>query len=174
MMTREEYEQRKRRLEEQLEEALELVRAGFRQQIRALEMVWLTTASEEVALAAIPVETARREAPAASATAAAAPLPAKASRKPRQPARKLWNEVDAVFDDLPRVFDRNDVMKALGYEPERSSLYRVLTGFRRAGDIVVKIRSLGRIPAKYEKVEEDEETADGVSDTPGEVDIPPG
>ena len=113
MMTREEYEQRKRLLEAQLEEALELVRAGFRQQIRALEMVWMTTAAEEVSLSPIPAAT-RREAPAASITASAAPQPAKPSRKPRQPARKLWHDIDAIFDDLPQVFDRNDVMRAIG------------------------------------------------------------
>jgi hypothetical protein len=174
MMTREEYEQRKRRLEEQLEEGIELLRAGFRQQIRALDLVWMTTAAEDVALSSVPAETTRRAAPAASVTASVVPQPAKPSRKPKQPAGKLRHDIDAIFDDLPQVFDRDDIVKALGYEPERSSLHRALRGFLRAGDIVTKTRSLGRIAAKYEKVEEDEETADGASDTPGEIEIPPG
>ncbi len=166
MMTREDYEQRKRRLEAQLEEALELVRAGFRQQIRALEMVWMTTAAEDVALSPIPAETTSREAPAASDAASAALQPAKSSRKPRQPAGKLWDDIDAIFDDLPQVFDRNDVVKALGYEPERSSLHRVMKRFQKAGDIVLKAYPAGRIPAKYEKTKEDEETADAAADGP--------
>jgi len=171
MMTREEYERQKRRLEAQLEEGIELLRAGFRQQIRALELVWMTTAAEDVVLSSIPVETRSQAAPAASVRTSTAPSPAKPSRRPRQPAGKLWDDVNAVFDSLPQVFDRNDLLKALGYEPERSSLYRVTRSLLRAGDISVYSGSAGKIPAKYEKIEA-EESADPTSDDAGEAKPP--
>lgn len=152
MMTREEYELRKRRLEEQLAEGIELLRAGFRQQLRALELVWMTTAAEDAALPWTPGGE--------TSPAPATPQPAKPARRPRQPSGKLRDDVDAVFDDLPRVFDRNDVMKALGYEPEPSSLHRVLRGLERAGEISAASRSLGKRPTRYEKIEDDEESGE--------------
>jgi len=172
MMTREEYEGRKRRLEAQLEEGIELLRAGFRQQIRALELVWMTTAAEDVALTSIPAQTTSRKPPAASLATSAAPPTAKPSRRPRQPAGKLWEDIDAIFDDLPQVFNRNDIVKALGYEPERSSLHRLITSLQTGGVIVLKAHPAGRIPAKYEKAEEDEETADSESDETAEPQLP--
>lgn len=172
MMTREEYERRKRRLEEQLAEGIELLRAGFRQQIRALELVWITTAAEDVTLASIPATVTSRGEPSGSVTTAAPPHRAKPSRRPRQKAGKLWEDVDAIFDDLPQVFDRNDVVRALGYEPERSSLHRVMRSFRLAGDIVIKVLSAGRTPVKYEKVEEDAGTAVAASDEAEEARLP--
>jgi hypothetical protein len=165
MMTREEYEQRKRRLEEQLAEGIELLRAGFRQQIRALDLVWMTTAAEDITLSAIPAAGMRREEPASSIRPSPEPQPAKPSRRPRLPAGKLWEDVDAVFDSLPQVFDRNDLLKALGYEPERSSLYRVVRELLRAGEIVVHTSPAGKIAAKYEKV-----GAAGESQTPAAAD----
>jgi hypothetical protein len=171
MMTREEYERRKRRLEEQLAEGIELLRAGFRQQVRALELVWMTTAAEDITLTSIPAVETRRGEPAGSVKPAAAPQPAKPSRRPRQPAGKLWEDVDAAFDSLPQVFDRNDLLKALGYEPERSSLYRVTRSLLRAGDISLYSTAAGKIAAKYEKTAA-EEGADPASDDPGEAKPP--
>jgi hypothetical protein len=61
---------------------------------------------------------------------------------------------------LPQVFDREDVVKALGYEPDRSALNRVMTGLRRQEIVTLKTPNVGKIPAPWEKnyeVEEDEE-----------------
>ena len=161
-MTREEFEQRKRRLEEQLQEGIELLKAGFRQQLRALEMVWVATTEDE-----IPVRSAteaRQEEPAPPLRSPAAPP----SRRPRQKSGQLWADIDAALDQVPEVFDRNDLIQALGYEPDRSALHRAMRGLLRSGAIVLKSRNVGKIPAKYELVYAEEEDGEPADDEPGE------
>lgn len=145
-MTEEEYQRRKRHLEEQLRQGTELVQAAFRE---ALELVWLAAADKNAALptAPGPVKTSPSPQPAAPA-------------RPRLKPGQLWKEVDAVLDQLPEVFDRNDLVKALGYEPDRSALYRVMSGLRRREIITLKASNVGKIPARWQKnyeAEEDEE-----------------
>jgi len=47
-MTREEYERRKRRIEEETRTAVELVEASGRVQLRALELVWMTSGEDSL------------------------------------------------------------------------------------------------------------------------------
>src|SRR5215218_1441952 len=49
-MTRDEYEARKRRLEEDLRSGMELLQAAFQTQFRALEMVWMGASGEPVSM----------------------------------------------------------------------------------------------------------------------------
>jgi hypothetical protein len=171
-MTREEFDQRKQRLEEQLQEGIELLRAGFHQQLRALELVWGNTAEGAEALASAPPAGTRREQPAAPVQTSAAPPPATPSSSKRG---QLWRDIDAILDDLPQVFNRDDLVKALGYEPDPSALHRALRGLRRAGVIVLKARSVGKYPADYELVvEEEEEAEDVAAEGPGDQDLPAG
>lgn len=149
-MKREEFERRKRRLEKQLEEGIELLRAGFRQQLRALELVWMTTADGDEMPVQIAGGTAR-EAPAP--IAASAPRDAPLAR-PRLQRGQLWDDVDAALERVPRVFDRNDLLKELGYEPDRTSLHRVMAMLHRQGAITLKRRGSGSLPAQYELAEE--------------------
>lgn len=145
-MTDEEYQRRKQRLEEQLRQGTELLQAAFRE---ALELVWLATADKDAALptASGPVKTSPSPQPAAPA-------------RPRLKPGQLWKEVDAILDRLPEVFDRNDLVKALGYEPDRSALHRVMDGLRRHEIITLKSRSVGKFPAQWEKNYETEEDAE--------------
>jgi hypothetical protein len=161
-MTREEFEQRKRRLEEQLQEGIELLKAGFRQQLRALEMVWMATTEVEDAPPRSPAEARPEELAAPVRTSAAPPS------RPRQKSGQLWADIDAALDQVPEVFDRNDLIKALGYEPDRSALHRVMRGLLRSGAIVLKSRNAGKIPAKYELVYAEEEDGEPADDEPGE------
>lgn len=143
-MTEDEYQRRKRRLEEQLREGFELLQAAFRE---ALELVWMATGEKE----AVPPRTASEP--------SSSPQPAPPAR-PRQKRGQLWKDIDAALDRLPEVFDRDDLVKALGYEPDRSALHRVMTGLRRQEILILKARSVGKFPAQWQKnyeVEEDEE-----------------
>jgi hypothetical protein len=143
-MTEEEYQRRKRRLEEQLREGFELLQAAFRE---ALELVWLATTEKD----AVPPRTASKPSP--------SPQPAPPAR-PRQKRGQLWEDIDAVLEQLPEVFDRDDLVKALGYEPDRSALHRVMSGLRRQKILILKAHSVGKFPAKWQKnydFEEDEE-----------------
>jgi hypothetical protein len=64
---------------------------------------------------------------------------------------ELDDEVEAALRTLPEEFDRNDLCRALGYEPERTSLYRILQDFKKAGRLTEKQRGSGRVPTVYRK-----------------------
>ena len=53
-MTREQYEQRKRRLEEQLRAGIQLLESAYLAQVRALDLVWMLQAEESGAGADLP------------------------------------------------------------------------------------------------------------------------
>jgi hypothetical protein len=147
-MTRQEYEDRKRRLAEQLRAGVELLEAAHRQQVRALDLVWMTTAEEAVSFPPLPAE-------ASPSRPAAAPPPAPPSpprKPPRRSAGELHGEVQAAIAGLSDVFDRNDVCRALGYEPDRGSLFRILRELQFAGVLAIEHWGRGRTPTRYKKV----------------------
>jgi hypothetical protein len=149
-MTREEYEERKRRLGEQLRAGIELLEAANRQQLRALDLVWMTTAEEEVALPPLTAEALSRP----QAQPAAAPPPAPPAPPPRPARRAAWqlqNEVETALAGVPDVFDRNDLCRALGYEPDRGSLYRALQQLITDGAITRLAGGSGKTPSRYKK-----------------------
>ena len=147
LITRNEYEQRKRRLDDQLREGVELLQAAHRQQIRALDLVWMTMAEEDLALPPAPPQEAAEERP--------APTPVEPPQPVRRRAGQLNEEVEGILDALPEVFDRNDVAEALGYEPDRGSLYRVLQDLARSGVLAVEERGAGKVPTTYSRTQTD-------------------
>jgi hypothetical protein len=153
-MTREEYEQRKRRLEEQLRTGVELLEAAYREQMRALDLVWMARSEEGVPLPPPALKTAssvaREEAP---------PRPAPAV--PRRPRGDLNEEVTAALDSLPEVFDRNQVCEVLGYQPDRSTLFRVLQQLAFQGVLAFESYGGGRRTTKYRKTGGGDSSGDG-------------
>ncbi len=141
-MTREEYEQRKLKLAEQLREGVALLEEGYQRQLRALELIWIADSNG----AAVPPQ----QRPIA-ATVPATP--------PRKPARhrlapgQLREDVETALAQMPEVFDRNDLLRALGYGPERSSLHRVLDRLVNEGVLVLDSYGAGKIAAKYRKAD---------------------
>jgi hypothetical protein len=153
-MTREDYEDRKRRLDEQLRAGIELLEAAHRQQVRALDLVWIATTEEPVAFPRPPAEALSRPQaqPAAALTAALTPAPAAPPRKPRRRAAwELQNEVESALAQVPDVFDRNDICRALGYEPDRATLFRAVERLKEDGLAVVEQSGSGRVPTRYRK-----------------------
>jgi hypothetical protein len=135
-MTRDEYERRKQRIEEQLRAGIELMESAYRAQIRALDLVWMVQAEEDT------------EAPPAS--------PAQESLQPRdKPRRRSAPEVDddvrEAFASLPETFTRRDVCEALGYEPDRGALYRSLQLLTRSGALRVETPGGGQRATIYRK-----------------------
>ena len=122
-MTRDEYERRKQRIEEQLRTGIELMESAYRAQMRALDLVWMVQAEED---AEIPPAPPQQEPP----------------PPPDLPRRRSAPEVDAdvreVFPRLPATFTRRDVCAALGYEPDRGALYRALQDLTRSGALHVE------------------------------------
>jgi hypothetical protein len=140
VMTQNEYEHYRRRLDEQLASGIELLKAAHAQQVHALELVWKMTSSEEPVRAAMP---------------APAPTPPVAAPAPAPPSRRgtweLIQDIQAALPSLPEVFDRRAVIQALGYEPDRSSLYRILKEMAHEGVIVQVSIGEGRVPTTYRR-----------------------
>ncbi|HEV2852211.1 MAG TPA: hypothetical protein VHC97_05345 [Thermoanaerobaculia bacterium] len=143
-MTQNEYEHYRQKLDEQLQSGIELLKAAHAQQIRALELVWTMGRNEEpVRTAALAVP----EPPTPPAPAAPPPSP----RRSRRGAWDLVNDIETALESVPEVFDRNDVLQALRYEPDRGSLYRALQELTQEGVLAVESPGGGRVTTKYRK-----------------------
>lgn len=134
-MRRDEYEQRKQRLETQLREGIALLESAHRQQLRALELVWMTTAEEDLALGAAP----------------AAAVPVAPAPPSRHTPWEIIQDLAAALPKVPEVFDRKRLHEALGYEPDRSSLHRILQQLVGNGNLKVERPGRGRVPTAYRK-----------------------
>lgn len=66
-------------------------------------------------------------------------------------AGALLEAVRTVLASLPDPFDRNDVCEALGYEPDRSSLFRVLQELKQDGELALDSPGAGNLPTLYRK-----------------------
>lgn len=142
-MTRDEYEQRKQRLDEQLRAGIELLQAAHQRQVRALDVLWMTGGEEGVKIPLL------AEAPAA----APLPVPPPAPPRARRGAGELFSEVLEALANVPEVFTRSHVCAQLGYEPDRGSLYRVLQELIAEGFLALQLRGQGRTPARYRKTD---------------------
>lgn len=137
-MTQQEYEERLRALEAQLQADIAMVQAGHEARVRSLESLWQAAkAGDEKA--AVPAA-----APAVPAAAPAAPA------APPKPARPPGTTYDDLLDALPRLpeeFDKRDVIRVLGYKPPYSTLLRALKFLKESGEIT----AVG-IPGDYRSV----------------------
>jgi hypothetical protein len=84
----------------------------------------------------------------------AAPPPAK-QEGPKKPPRKsspqVAKDIVAVVGRLPERFTRHDVIKLLGYEPERGALSRALKDVTDERHIRVEEAGRGHIPTLYRR-----------------------
>jgi hypothetical protein len=143
-MTREQYEQHKQRLDEQLQAGIRLLESAHQAQIRALDVVWMLQAE---APATAPVAEA-----AVGSSPEPAPLPAPAPSPPRRRTPgDLEHDLRETLPRLPEKFTRGDVREALGYEPDRGTLYRILQGLVRNGSLHIEDVGSGRRATVYRK-----------------------
>lgn len=153
-MTKAEYEERKRRIEAHHRFSSELIDAARQQELRALELVWMTTAEGAFgrSLPPIPSEEAIllsvSSVPSVGSVGRAAPAKA--------PRRALWEVVEKVVEVLPGLpdpFDRNDLCQALGYELDRGMTFRLFQRLVAEKHIRRVSRGEGRLPSQYRRVE---------------------
>ncbi|MEA2560638.1 MAG: hypothetical protein QOH06_2142 [Acidobacteriota bacterium] len=137
-MTREEYEKRRRALEEQFRADIALMNAAHETRIRSLERLWQDTAENSS-------ESAR---PAASAAPA---QPAKPAPKRLRPRGSVLNDLDAALPGLPKEFDKHDIAQALGYEPAHTTLFRALRQLQAEGTLKIEDHSSGGVTTRYRK-----------------------
>jgi hypothetical protein len=157
-MTHDEYEKRKRRLDEELRAGVELLETAHRHQIRALQLVLVASGGE--AMEALP---AVRAAIPLMLSAPAVSGPPTLSADSPQPGRRgpwaLFNDVVDALAAVPEVFDRNDMCRVLGYEPDRGSLYRTFQELKREGVLTQQQRGTGKWPARYRKTAQSGDSA---------------
>src|SRR5262245_22929832 len=103
-MNQSEYERRKRSLEANLEEGIELLRAGFRAQMRALDLVWMASPENREPIP-VRLEPQAAELAPVSLLPPPPPAPAPPARKKRRPAGELYNQVVEALARMPEVFD---------------------------------------------------------------------
>lgn len=141
-MTQAEYEHSKQRLEEQRRAGVELVERAYEAQMRALELVWMLQGGTASAALPAGVVTAAPVSP-------APPIPPEQPRHRKGP--EVEDDVYAKFWQLPEVFTRRDVVRVLGYEPDRAVLHRILKRLLGDGYTSLEFKGDGQRPAKYRK-----------------------
>jgi hypothetical protein len=138
-MTPAEYERRKQALEEQLRASIQLLQQGYQAQLRALE-----------------IERASSEEPAAEPEVRGdgePAIPAPVRRRPApSPPGGLGGAVRQAVAQLPAEFTKEDIIRLLGFTPERSSLHRVLDELLTEQTIRIQRRGSGRSPNVYRKL----------------------
>jgi hypothetical protein len=122
----------------------------------------MTTAEGDVAFPAMSLEPlAPLSDPAPSSPPpAASPAPPQVKPLANQPQRRapwqLLEDVEKALADVAEVFDRNDICDALGYEPDRGSLYRILQQLIGNGVLALEDRGAGKHPSRYRKLATDD------------------
>ena len=141
-MNQAEYQRLRRQLDEELRAGMEMLQAGHRAKVEALD----AQGREDVepSPAGRPVPPAPREEP---------PLPAAAppADRERLQAGELLDDIEAALERVGDEFLKSDLCRALGYEPHRSSLYRALWELEKEGVLEVQRQGLGRRASRYRK-----------------------
>jgi len=137
-MTREEYETRRRRLDEELRVAIELVEQGHRTRVQALDLAWHAAASGTPAP------------PVGASAPLAASEPASKPKRRRRPG-ELYGEVLSLLPQLPETFSKEDLTPLFTDPPDRASLFRVLQEMTWNHVLELARRGRGRDATTYRK-----------------------
>jgi len=146
-----EYERYRQQLDAQLRADVELVYEAYRAKLRAYETVARARGEDFVPLPEAELPPGMRPAPApAPPVPMTAPAPAP-GRKPKSRDYQVEDSVLAAIETLPERFDKFDLVKALDFEPGRSTLHRVLRALVQQGGLQVEMAAAGRYPTVYRK-----------------------
>src|SRR5262245_18151502 len=137
-MTDEEFTQRKRTLDLQLEAGISLLRDSHQTQVQALERLWSATREDRTAAVEVP------------SPKDAVPAPV---RRQRRTYGSIYDEVVSILDQISGAFDTNDVCRLLATPPDRSSLFRVLRKLEYEGRIEAREFGTGCRTTIYRKAE---------------------
>ena len=128
-MKRSEYEQRRQALEETFESEIATLRAAQQIRLRSLEALWRADPEED-----------------APPPAPASPAP---SAPPTVPLSETVAAVEQILPHLPEVFDKNDVVRLLGWDPPRATLFRALSALVSEERLTIERYSTGRVSNVY-------------------------
>ena len=141
-MDERDYERRKQVLDEQLEAGIELLRTAYRAQRNALDLVWMASPQNRSAVV-LPFEIPTTQ----RSSGQSAPL-----KKRRWGAGELRAAIEAALEKVPQEFDRSDLIAAMGVEPDRSSLYRIVEEMRQDGVLALIAGGKGQYASRYRKL----------------------
>lgn len=128
-MKRSEYEQRLRALEETFEAEIATVRAAQQIRRRAFEALWRADLEDD------------------------SPPEAVAAPPPPPPPPQISAALEEILPHLSEVFDKNDVIRLLGWTPPRATLFRSLQNLVFAGRLTVERYGGGRATTAYRRKE---------------------
>ena len=133
-----EYQRLRRQLDDELRAGIEMLQAGYQAKVAALGEFWAPQA----------------EAPAQPAAPAPPPSAPAAPEEPVQRLEpgELLADIELALAKVGEVFRKNDLCAALGYEPQRSTLHRVLAELQRDGAIQIDHPGSGRRATRYRKI----------------------
>jgi len=149
-MDRDPFVAMRERLEEQLRADIELLHQAHRAKLRAFETVWRVHGD----LAQTPGAAGASQVLPFLELPAALPSPqatAPAETGQRKDSWADWTAIAEAIERLPEVFDKNDIVRVLGYAPKRATLYRALDELRKEGFIAKESESEGRQPRRFRK-----------------------
>ncbi len=145
-MPQADYERYRKRLEEQLHSDIGMLYEAFRAKLSAYETVLRAHRGElaldfpraaDVPLAPSPVS-----------------LPPPVAAVPtRLESMALVDAVQEILPQLPEVFDKRDVLQALGFTPSRSTLYLALRTLAEQGVFAIARDPGGSQPTWYRRAE---------------------
>ncbi|HXU30680.1 MAG TPA: hypothetical protein VN851_08905 [Thermoanaerobaculia bacterium] len=129
MLTREEYEAHRRRIEEQHQTTIAISDAARLAQIRALDLVWLASGAGGVPL--LPqIEGLAFGATRLLGDGSVAAEPGFSEELPSVPPRRgawgVMDDIERVYEDLPEIFDHHDLNRVLGHPVDRGAARRNL------------------------------------------------
>jgi len=145
-MPQDDYERYRKRLETQFHADIGMLYDAFHAKLRAYQTM-VRSRSGDLDLDLAPQPPAG---PSVPAPAPAAPVP------PESPS-EIWTQptvaaMEEILPRLPEEFDKQDVIRALGYAPRRSTLYGALQELRWKKLIEVVRERSGKRGSRYRKV----------------------
>ena len=150
-MPQDDYERYRKRLEEQLHSDIGMLYEAFSAKLRAYQTVARSRRGEIDLDSAQAAPGPPRLPPVFSPSPVAAPAPTTAVVPARLESLSLIDAIREVLAQLPEEFDKLDVVKALDFEPRRSTLYLALSTLAKEGVLAIARDPSGQQPTLYRR-----------------------
>jgi hypothetical protein len=148
------YERFRQQLEAQFRADIELLSEAYRTKLRAYETVCRARGELDAEPWAPP--DVPRSLPEAAAPFAEEETPAAPEAPPPPPGKsrayEMRNAISGAVTQMPEVFDKHDIGRALGFAPRRATLTRILRELVLDGDLAVDAAGAGKRPTRFRKV----------------------
>jgi len=154
-MSPSDYERFRQQLEAQFRADVELLSEAYRTKLRAYETVCRARGeldAEPWAPPDVPRSLPEAAAPFAAEEASAAPeAPSPPSPPGKSRAYEMLDAISGAVAQMPEVFDKHDIGRALGFAPRRATLSRILQDLVLEGAIAIDEAGTGKRPTRFRK-----------------------